>query len=130
MRYIIKLIGYNVFSLFIFFLFAMLFKVPFRWWISIAMTTSSYIVYNYLEKERKGMILYQIIPFLQSTKRKTKSLCTIELTWTKPLIQLKQKHKVRSLKMYFIFVLYIILEWYFIVHHIIKSKKLICTFFQ
>ncbi|PCR83052.1 hypothetical protein CQA85_03905 [Streptococcus salivarius] len=34
--------------------------------------------------------------------------------------------------MYFIFVLYIILEWYFvcfIVHHIIKSKKLICTFF-
>ena len=34
--------------------------------------------------------------------------------------------------MYFIFVLYIILEWvfvYFIVHHIIKSKELICTFF-
>ena len=71
------------------------------------------------------MILYQIIPFLQSTKRKTKSLCTIELTWTKPLIQLKQKHKVRSLKnvLYFRFV-------YFIVHHIIKSKKLICTFFS
>ncbi len=54
------------------------------------------------------MILYQIIPFLQSTKRKTKSLCTIELTWTKPLIQLKQKHKVRSLKnvLYFRFVYY------------------------
>lgn len=70
MRYTIKLIGYNVFSLFIFFILSMLFKVPFRWWISIAMTTSSYIVYNYLkkkrEKERKGMILYQIIPFLLS----------------------------------------------------------------
>jgi len=33
---------------------------------------------------------------------------------------------------YFIFILYIILECYFVyflVHHIIKSKKLICTFF-
>jgi len=33
---------------------------------------------------------------------------------------------------YLIFVLYIIREWYFvyfIVHHIIKSNKLICTFF-
>lgn len=53
MRYIIKLIGYNVFSLFIFFILAMLFKIPFRWWVSIAMTTSSYIVYNYLEKKRE-----------------------------------------------------------------------------
>ncbi|CCP29735.1 hypothetical protein SPN994038_18510 [Streptococcus pneumoniae SPN994038] len=53
MRYTIKLIGYNVFSLFIFFILSMLFKVPFRWWISIAMTTSSYIVYNYLKKKRE-----------------------------------------------------------------------------
>ncbi|ARC47504.1 hypothetical protein A6J85_09045 [Streptococcus gordonii] len=34
--------------------------------------------------------------------------------------------------MYFIFILYIILGWYFVcflVHNILKSKKLICTFF-
>ena len=43
------------------------------------------------------------------------------------------KLEVHSLKSVLYFFLYIILEWYFvyfIVHHIIKSKKLICTFFQ
>lgn len=50
-KYILKLIYYNLWALLVVYLATALTHVPFRWWIVIAGTSSSYVVHHYLEKK-------------------------------------------------------------------------------
>ena len=80
------------------------------------------MINNSLSESRRFLELYSL----------TKSLCTIDLTWVNYWYNWNISIKYILYGVYFIFVLYIILECYFvcfIVHHIIKFEKLICTFF-
>lgn len=50
-KYFKELFMYNILALIIIFVLTRFLKIPFRWWITIATTSSAYIVYRWLDKE-------------------------------------------------------------------------------
>ncbi|OLF49726.1 hypothetical protein BU200_05880 [Streptococcus acidominimus] len=51
-KYFLYLVLGNILTLSISFILSKIFTIPFKWWNSIAITTSSYVVYNYLENKK------------------------------------------------------------------------------
>ena len=50
---LIKLVGYNLLTLTVMYVLTLLANIEFKWWVVIAMTSSSFIVRKYLENKNK-----------------------------------------------------------------------------